>query len=124
MWGLPERRLAHMPTRFDSRGKELLAVTSDPAMYAADRKARKQRAEYVRAAVDGRNVKSGEETTIPIPRSDDGVAALLSTLADDHETVAETSIEELEAEIDEAVYDLFELTPEEREIVEEYLEVF
>jgi len=97
---------------------------TDPAMYATDRKARKQRAEYVRAAVDGRNVKSGEETTIPIPRSDDGVAALLSTLADDHETVAETSIEELEAEIDEAVYDLFELTPEEREIVEEYLEVF
>lgn len=97
---------------------------SDPAMYADDREARKQRAEYVRAAVDGRNVKSGAETTIPIPRSDDGVAALLATLADDRETVDETSIEELEAEIDEAVYDLFELTPEEREVVEEYLEVF
>ena len=37
MWGLPERRLTHMPTRFDSRGKDLLAVTSDPAMDAADR---------------------------------------------------------------------------------------
>jgi len=97
---------------------------SDPAMYADDRQARKQRAEYVRAAVDGRNVKSGAETTIPIPRSDDGVAALLATLANDRETVAETSIEELEAEIDQAVYDLFELTPEEREVVEEYLEVF
>jgi len=70
------------------------------------------------------NVKSGAETTIPIPRSDDGVDALLSRLADDRETVAETSIEELEAEIDEAVYDLFELTDEEREVVEEYLDVF
>jgi len=97
---------------------------TDPAMYAADREARKQRAEYVRAAVDGRNVKSGEETTVPIPRSDDGVATLLSRLAADRETVAETSIEELEAAIDEAVYDLFELSDEEREVVEEYLEVF
>lgn len=38
--------------------------------------------------------------------------------------MAETSIEELEAEIDEAVYDLFELTEEERRVIEEYLEVF
>ena len=43
---------------------------------------------------------------------------------DDRATVAETRIEELEAEIDEAVYDLFELSDEEREVVEEYLEVF
>jgi hypothetical protein len=78
----------------------------------------------IRAAVNGRNVKNGAETTIPIPRSDDGVATLLSRLAADRETVAETSIEELEAEIDDAVYDLFELSDEEREVVEEYLEVF
>ena len=70
------------------------------------------------------NITSGEETTIPIPRSDDGVAMLLSRLADDRATVAETSIEELEAEIDDAVYDLFELSDEEREVVKEYLEVF
>lgn len=38
--------------------------------------------------------------------------------------MAETDVEELEAEIDEAVYDLFELTEEERDVVEEYLEVF
>ena len=52
------------------------------------------------------------------------MATLLSRLAADRETVAETSIEELEAAIDEAVYDLFELSDEEREVVEEYLEVF
>lgn len=45
-------------------------------------------------------------------------------MADDRETVTETSIEEREAEIDEAVYDLFELTDAEREVVEEYLDVF
>jgi len=38
-------------------------------MYSDDREARKRRAEYVHAAVDGRKVKSGEETTIPIPEA-------------------------------------------------------
>jgi hypothetical protein len=97
---------------------------NDPAMYSDDREARKRRAEYVHAAVDGRNVKSGEETTIPIPRSNDGVEELLSQLDDDREEVEETNIEELEADIDEAVYDLFDLSEDEREVVEDYLEVF
>jgi hypothetical protein len=97
---------------------------SDPAMYSDDREARKKRAEYVRAAVDGRNVKSGEETTIPIPRSDGGVEELLDRLETDRTEVEQTDIEALEAEIDDAVYDLFDLTDEEREVVENYLEVF
>jgi hypothetical protein len=97
---------------------------SDPAMYSDDREARKKRAEYVLAAVDGRNVKSGGETTIPIPRSDDGVSKLLDQLEADRETVRQTDIDGLEADIDEAVYDLFDLTEEEREVVEDYLEVF
>jgi len=42
----------------------------------------------------------------------------------DREEVRETDIEDLEAEIDRAVYDLFDLTDEEREVVEKYLEVF
>ncbi|TQQ81904.1 Eco57I restriction-modification methylase domain-containing protein [Halonotius roseus] len=97
---------------------------SDPAMYSDDREARKQRAEYVHAAVNGRNVKSGEEMTIPIPRSDDGVEHLLTELESDKQTVENTSIEELESDIDEAVYDLFDLNAEEREVIEDYLEVF
>lgn len=97
---------------------------TDPAMYTDDREERKRRAEYVRAAVDGRNVKSGEETTIPIPRRDAGVEELLARLEADHEEVRETDIAALEAEIDEAVYDLFDLTDEERDVIEEYLEVF
>jgi len=97
---------------------------SDPAMYSDDREARKRRAEYVHAAVDGRNVKSGEEMTIPIPRSDDDVVELLDRLEADREEVRQTDIEDLEAEIDRAVYDLFDLTEDEREVVEDYLEVF
>lgn len=93
-------------------------------MYSGDREARKRRAEYVHTAVDGRSVKSGEETTIPIPRSDDGVVELLERLEADRSEVEETDIAGLEAEIDEAVYDLFDLTEEERAVVENYLEVF
>jgi hypothetical protein len=96
----------------------------DPAMYADEHAARERRAEYVHAAVDGRNVRSGEETTIPIPRSDAGVAELLDRLDADRAAVRETDLDALEAAIDEAVYDLFDLTAEERAVVEEYLEVF
>ena len=42
----------------------------------------------------------------------------------DRAEVEETDIAELEAEIDGAVYDLFDLTAEERAVVEEYLEMF
>lgn len=97
---------------------------NDPAMYSDNREARKRRAEYVHAAVDGRSVKSGEETTVPIPRTDEGVVELLERLKADRDEVEETDIAELEAKIDEAVYDLFDLTAEERAVVEDYLEVF
>jgi len=69
-------------------------------------------------------MKKREEQTIPIPRTRDGVEELIEELETDRQTVEETSIEELEAEIDQTVYDLFDLTDEEREVIEEYLEVF
>jgi hypothetical protein len=62
--------------------------------------------------------------TIPIPRSDDGVEELLSQLEADRRKVEQTDIAELEADIDEAVYELFDLTDDEREVIDEYLEVF
>lgn len=93
-------------------------------MYADNRADRKRRAEYVHQAVDGRNVKSGTETTVLIPRSDAGVAELLDRLDADREAVARTDIDALENQIDAAVYDCFGLTDEERAIIEEYLDVF
>ena len=62
--------------------------------------------------------------TIPIPGSDDGVVELLDRLEADCEEVRQTDIEALEAEIDRAVYDLFDLTEAEREVIEDYLDVF
>lgn len=38
--------------------------------------------------------------------------------------VAETDIDTLEAEIDEAVHELFDLDETEREVIEAYLDVF
>ena len=59
-----------------------------------------------------------------IPQSRDGVDQLIEALEDDRQTVEETSIEDLEAEIDQTVYDLFDLTDDERDVIEQYLEVF
>lgn len=53
-----------------------------------------------------------------------GVEELLDALEADRERVESTDIAELEAQIDEAVYELFDLDDEEREIIEEYLEIF
>jgi hypothetical protein len=95
-----------------------------PLLDRGTREENELRARYVHAAVDGRNVKRGEETTIPMPSRREGVEELMAALESDEATVAETSIEELEADIDAAVYDLFELTDEERTVIEDYLDVF
>jgi hypothetical protein len=97
---------------------------TDSAMYSDDREARKKRAQYVHAAVDGRNVKSGETTTIPIPRDDSGVETLLEALRSDETTVAEANLDELEKRVNEIVYDMFGITPDEQALVEKYLDTF
>jgi hypothetical protein len=99
-------------------------VITDAAMYAADREMRKRRATYVREAVAGRNVKSGEATTIPIPRGDQDVETLLEALRSDETTVAETDLDELEETVNNVVYNMFGITPEEQAVIEEYLETF
>ncbi|AQL41468.1 restriction endonuclease [Halorientalis sp. IM1011] len=99
-------------------------VITDAAMYSDDEEARKRRAMYVQEAVNGRNVKSGEETTIPIPRSDAGVETLLEALRSDEATVSETDVDELEALVNDVVYEMFGITPEEQDVIEDYLETF
>ena len=60
----------------------------------------------------------------PIPRRNEGVERLLSRLEADRKEVERTDIDALEEEIDSAVYDLFDLTEDERQIIEDYLKVF
>jgi hypothetical protein len=99
-------------------------VITDPAMYSNDRDQRKRRAKYVREAVNGRKVRSGETTTIPIPRDDEGVDELLGALRSDEVTISETDPAELENEINDIIYDLFDLTPKQQDVIETYLETF
>jgi hypothetical protein len=61
--------------------------------------------------------------TVPIPWIDD-VVELMDRLEADREELRLTDIEALEADIDRAVYDLFDLTEDEREVVEDYLDLF
>jgi hypothetical protein len=64
-----------------------------------------------------------KESTILTLRSDDGVVELQERLEADRAEVEEAEINELETEIDDAVYDLFNLTAEERAGVEDYRKV-
>jgi hypothetical protein len=97
---------------------------SDPVMYANKRDMRKRRARYVQEAVNGRNVKSGEETTIPIPRSNQGVNNLLGRLNSDQEEFENTDLDQLEDRINDTIYDIYNITPEQQDIIEGYLETF
>ena len=99
-------------------------VITDAAMYADDRDTRNRRATYVREAVDGRNMKSGETSTIPIPRTNEGVETLLEALRSDEEIVAKADIDEANVEINDVMYDMFGITPEEQSVIEAYLETF
>jgi hypothetical protein len=99
-------------------------VITDAAMYSDNKDARERRATYVLEAVNGRNVKTGETTTIPIPRSDKGVETLLETLRSDEASLDERNLDGLEDEVNEVVYEMYGITPEEQDVIEEYLETF
>jgi len=97
---------------------------TDPRIDKGGRDEQKRRAKYVYAAVDGRNIKSGETTSIPIPATRDGVDQLVTALEVDRGLVSDTSIADLEAEIDGVVYDVFDLDSDEQAVIEEYMDVF
>lgn len=97
---------------------------SHPVIDARNAEENELRAEYVYEAVNGRSFKKGEEITIAIPATKTGVEELLGALETDKQSVEELDIEKLEADIDASVYDLFDLTDDERDVVEDYLEVF
>ena len=99
-------------------------VITDPAMYASERDVRKRRAEYVQAAVSGRNVRSGETTTIPIPRNDKGVEKLMDSLNSNQKLVDETDLSIAEEQVNKIIYDIYDITSDEQTVIEEYLETF
>ena len=85
-------------------------------------------AEYVAAAVMNRSVQAGEITRIVYPDSDATVDEMLNAWQIDRQRVADidSRIEELETELNELIYSLFELDEEEeyRETLERFVEEF
>jgi hypothetical protein len=63
-------------------------------------------------------------TTIPIPRDDEGVEIILDALRSDEATVSETDPDELETQINNIVYDMFDIPPNQQDVIEDYLQTF
>jgi hypothetical protein len=84
-----------------------------------------EKAEFVRMALQGQKVKKGEEVEVLVPKSNQAVKDILQEYEDDEQRLEELpTVEELEEEINEIVYDLYGLEEEDVEVIEEFLETF
>jgi len=84
-----------------------------------------EKAEYVRRALDGRNVSKGETVEVLVPKQNSVVKDILKEHEEDQEAVDDgKSVEELEKEINEIVYDIYGLDEEDIEVIEDFLEKF
>lgn len=70
------------------------------------------RANYVYNTVNGQNVKQGTEVVIPIPRGDSAIEELTEELETDEQQLSEQSQGCLREDIDDTVYELFNLSQE------------
>jgi len=84
----------------------------------------RERAEYVLKSVNGSRYKKGEEMELPIPRRESEVERLLEERKKDKEHLERNPADELEEEIDEAVYNLLELGEEDIRVIEHHLEQY
>lgn len=72
----------------------------------------KEKAEYVQAALKARSLEKNQTVSIPVPLSNEIAEAALDELAEDQEKLEETSVEELEQEMDEIVFGLYDIDEE------------
>lgn len=85
----------------------------------------KEKARFVKKALVGDSASKGEEIEILVPRSNSDVKEILQEYEDDKEKLEEMpSVEELQEEINELVYDLYELNDEEIDVIEDFLGKF
>jgi hypothetical protein len=84
-----------------------------------------EKARFVKKALEGDSASKGEEIEILVPRSNSDVKEILQKYEDDKEKLEEMpSVEELEEEINELVYDLYDLDEDEIGVIEDFLEKF
>lgn len=84
----------------------------------------KLKADYVVAALNGKRAKKDEKLQLLVPKSDTVIEAILKELEEDKATVTSPSVTELEAEINELVYELYGLTEEDIKVIEDFLRRF
>jgi seryl-tRNA synthetase len=79
----------------------------------------------VKLALEGDSADKGEKIEILVPRSNSDVKEILQEYEEDKEKLEDMpSVEELEEEINELVYGLYDLDDEEIKVIEDFLEKF
>ncbi len=84
-----------------------------------------EKAEFVKKTLEDDSVKKDEEIEVLVPKSNSDVKQILEKYEEDKEKLEEMpSIEELEEDINEIVYELYGLEEKDIEVIEEFLEKF
>jgi type I restriction-modification system DNA methylase subunit len=85
----------------------------------------KEKARFVKKSIEGDSVKKGDEIEVLVPRSNAEVKRILEEFEDDKKKLEEMdSVEELEEEINELVYQLYDLDENDIDVIEDFLEKF
>lgn len=84
----------------------------------------REKAEYIRLSLEGKEVKKNEKFEILIPKSNKVVKDILKEYREDQKKLSEKSIKELEEEINQLVYKLYGLNKEDQRVIEEFLQKF
>ncbi len=83
------------------------------------------KAEFLKKSLDGLNLKKNSLVEILVPKSNKVVKNILKQYEEDREKLEEMpNIEKLEEEINEIVYELYDLNDDDIEVIEEFLEKF
>lgn len=83
------------------------------------------KARFVKLALEGKSVKKDGKIKVLVPKSNKVVKEILKEYEKDKKKLEEMpSVEELEDEINQIVYDLYGLSEEDVEVIEEFLEKF
>lgn len=98
-------------------------ITS-PILDSGTSEQRQLRARYVLNSVNGRTVQAGETHDIPIPKKQADLEEVHAQFEREKREYQNSSISDLESEIDDLMYEKFDLSEKEQEVIEEYIGVF
>lgn len=104
----------------NDRGYNVVIGEKEQSIFAES----EAKANYIVTALEGKSAKKGEKLQLLIPKSDTIIEAILKELDDDKAQAKSPSVAELEAEINELVYQLYGLTEDDIKVIEDFLRKF